>query len=175
MPWKPRDIWHHEPNFAGYWNRTLYNLKNRDCSEKFGTNGTPVTPDSLLGHDRLHSCDTAFPSDKVLGFIDCLVSSAAGVVVCAVTYYHTISVPYTGLQFSVCLMLFLKRAVTEYVTLNCVSRKCENSTKTTHSKAACEVVAWTMSVQDKHTVTCFGVSCVTPPCGTRRKVMLLSI
>ena len=95
----------------------------------------PLTPDSLLGHDRLHSCDTAFPSDQV--FIDCLVSSGAGVVVCVVVYYRTTSVPYTGLQFSVCLLLFLKRVVTEYVTLNCVSRKRENNAKTNHSKTDC--------------------------------------
>jgi len=135
--------------------------------------GSPVTPDSLLGHDRLHSCDTAFPSDK--GFIDCLVSSWAGVVVCEVAYKCTTSLPYTGLQFSVCLLLFLKRVVTEYVILNCVSRKRENNTKTTHSKTDCDVVIWIMSVQDKHTVTSFGVSCVTPPCCTRSKVWLLSI
>jgi hypothetical protein len=93
---------------------------------------SPVTPDSLLGHDRLHSCDTAFPSGN--GFIDCLVSSGAEVVVCGVAYYRITGVPYTGLQLSVCLLLFLKGFVTEYVTLNCVSRKCENNTKTTHKK-----------------------------------------
>jgi len=100
--------------------------------------GSPVTPDSLLGHDRLHSCDTAFPGDK--GFIDCLVSSGAGVVVCGVAYCRATSVPYTDLQFSVSLLLFLKCVVTEYVTLNCVSRKHENNTKTTHSKTDCDVV-----------------------------------
>ena len=41
MPWKPRNIWHKEPYFAGYWNRTLYNLKNRECLEKIGRNGIP--------------------------------------------------------------------------------------------------------------------------------------
>lgn len=134
--------------------------------------GSPVTPDSLLGHDRLHSCDTAFPSDT--GFIDCLVSTGAGVVVRAIACYLTTSVPHTGLQFSVCLLVFLKRVVTEYITLNCVPRKYEN-TKTTHSKTDREVVAWTMWVQDKYTVTSFGVSCITPPCCTRSKVRLPSI
>jgi hypothetical protein len=125
--------------------------------------GSPFTSTSLLlGHDGLHSWDTAFPSDKV--FIDCLVSSGAGVVVCGVAYYSTTSTPYTGLQFSVRLLLFLKRVLTEYATLNCVSRKCENNTRTTHSKTDREVVTWTISVQDKHTVTSCGVSCVTLPC-----------
>ena len=59
--------------------------KTGTVPRKSGRIGSPVTPDSLLGHERLHSCHKCF--------IDCIVSSGGRrgrVWSCLLPYYQRI-------------------------------------------------------------------------------------